>query len=153
MTTSLGKDGLSPIELELADTPYEVHLDHKVQDGDEALKILQGEYEPYAKEEEKRVLRKIDFRLIIVMLIINGLQFIDKNVNLLATRNIETSLISEDHLGGRYIWHYRPGAPRWTRIQLVDQHLLHWIPRCPVSYNLLMQHFPTGKYITINFIL
>lgn len=51
-----------------------------IQDGDEALKILHTNYEPYTKEEERRVLRKIDFRLIIVMLIVNGLQFVDKNV-------------------------------------------------------------------------
>jgi hypothetical protein len=81
MTTAPGKDVSALIELERAETPYEIHLDHKVQDGDEALKILHGEYEPYTQEEEKRVLRKIDFRLIIVMLIINGLQFIDKNVS------------------------------------------------------------------------
>jgi hypothetical protein len=86
MTTASGKDGLAPIELERADTLYDVHLDHKVQDGDEALKILHGEYEPYTKDEEKRVLRKIDFRLILVMLIINGLQFIDKNVSLTTAR-------------------------------------------------------------------
>lgn len=51
-----------------------------IEDGDEALKILHTHYEPYTKEEERRVLRKIDLRLIIVMLIINGLQFVDKNV-------------------------------------------------------------------------
>jgi len=87
MTTAAGKDISSTIELERTETPYNIHLDHKVQDGDEALKILYGEYELYTKEEEKRVRRKIDFRLIIVMLIINGLQFIDKNVSRLGYKN------------------------------------------------------------------
>jgi hypothetical protein len=134
MTATPGKDAIAPIELERADTPYDIHLDHKVQDGDEALKILYGEYEPYTKEEEKRVLRKIDFRLIIVMLIINGLQFIDKNVSPEVVRNVGTSLTSTDHLGSSYIWYHWRGTSRWTRIQLVDQHLLYWIPHRPVSY-------------------
>lgn len=64
----------------------EEHLDEKVHDvvqnGDDALKILHTHYEPYTKEEEKRVLRKIDLRLIILMLLVNGLQFVDKNVRL-----------------------------------------------------------------------
>jgi hypothetical protein len=60
-------------------------LDHKVKDGDDALQILHAEFEPYTKEEEKRVLRKIDFRLVILMLIINGIQFVDKTVFLKAT--------------------------------------------------------------------
>jgi hypothetical protein len=79
--TSENKDVLSAIELERADPADNgVRLDHKIHDGDDALKILYGEFEPYTKEEEKRVLRKIDIRMIIVMLIINGLQFVDKNV-------------------------------------------------------------------------
>ena len=80
---STGKDSPSAIELERADPSYNGgHLDHKIYDGDEALKVLHGEYEPYTKEEERRVLRKIDLRMIVVMLIINGLQFVDKNVSL-----------------------------------------------------------------------
>jgi hypothetical protein len=88
MSVSTGKDVEPAVELERANTPYSIHLDQKVHDGDEALKILHGEYEPYTKEEEKRVLRKIDLRMTIVMLIINGLQFIDKNVSSLAARGI-----------------------------------------------------------------
>jgi hypothetical protein len=61
MTTAPGKDDLAPIELERADTPYDVHLDHKVQDGDEALKILHGEYEPYTKDEESGSYAKSTF--------------------------------------------------------------------------------------------
>jgi hypothetical protein len=82
MTSSAGKDVEPAVELERTDTPYDgVHLAQKGHDGDEALKILHGEYEPYTNEEEKRVLRKID----IVILIINGLQFVDKNVSFVAT--------------------------------------------------------------------
>lgn len=46
---------------------------------DEGLTIL-SHYEPYTKEEEARVKRKIDFRLVILMLFINGLQYVDKIV-------------------------------------------------------------------------
>ena len=78
------KNGLATSELE-APAEKEIPLGEKiqgdVQDGDEALKILHTHFEPYTKEEERRVLRKIDLRLIIVMLIINGLQFVDKNVS------------------------------------------------------------------------
>lgn len=52
-----------------------------VLDGDAALKLLHTHYEPYTKEEEKKVLRKIDLRLVVVMLVVNGIQFIDKQVS------------------------------------------------------------------------
>jgi hypothetical protein len=53
-----------------------------VQDGDDALKVLHAEFEPYTKEEETRVLRKIDLRMIFLMLLVNGIQFVDKMVSL-----------------------------------------------------------------------
>jgi hypothetical protein len=53
-------------------------------DGDLALKILHTHFEPYTKEEEKRLLRKIDFRLAVLMLFVNGLQFVDKLVSILS---------------------------------------------------------------------
>lgn len=56
-----------------------------VQDGDLALKILHTHFEPYTKEEEKRLLRKIDFRLALLMLFVNGLQFVDKLVSISAS--------------------------------------------------------------------
>lgn len=52
-----------------------------IQDGDLALEVLHTRFEPYTKEEEKRVLRKIDIRLALLMLLINGIQFVDKLVN------------------------------------------------------------------------
>jgi hypothetical protein len=68
-------------------TPTVSHVDEKshtleaaVEDGDDALKILHSHYEPYTKAEEKRVLRKIDLRLVILMFIVNGTQFVDKLV-------------------------------------------------------------------------
>ena len=41
-----------------------------LSDGDEALKLLHTEYEPYTKEEERRVLRKIDLRMCVLMLVL-----------------------------------------------------------------------------------
>lgn len=41
-----------------------------VSDGDEALKILHTDFEPYTKAEEKKVLRKIDLRMCVLMLVI-----------------------------------------------------------------------------------
>jgi hypothetical protein len=51
-----------------------------IQDGDEALKVLHTHFEPYTADEEKRLLRKIDLRLALLMLVVNGLQFVDKLV-------------------------------------------------------------------------
>jgi hypothetical protein len=51
-----------------------------IRDGDLALKILHTHYEPFTKDEERRVLRKIDLRLALLMLVVNGLQFVDKLV-------------------------------------------------------------------------
>ena len=44
-----------------------------INDGDVALEILHTHYEPYTPAEEKRLLRKIDFRLAVLMLVINGI--------------------------------------------------------------------------------
>lgn len=46
-------------------------LSQVVSDGDEALKVLHADFEPYTKAEEKRVLRKIDLRMCILMLVIH----------------------------------------------------------------------------------
>lgn len=83
-----GKNDLTATEVEnsgiqLVQTDISHHeLAEKVFDGDEALKVLHSEFEPYTAEEEKRVLRKIDGRMIFVMLLVNGLQFVDKSVSL-----------------------------------------------------------------------
>lgn len=55
-------------------------LADKLQDGDEALQILQAEFVEYTAEEERRLRWKIDLRLVTVMLIVNGIQFVDKLV-------------------------------------------------------------------------
>lgn len=82
-SNSTGKDDVTATELESSQAsqgPTPLSEKTHIEDGDEALKILHTHYEPYTKEEERRVLRKIDLRLIIVMLLVNGLQFVDKNV-------------------------------------------------------------------------
>lgn len=53
----------------------------EISDGDLALKVLHTSYEPYTPQEEKRLLRKIDFRLASLMLFVNGIQFVDKLVS------------------------------------------------------------------------
>lgn len=60
-----------------ADIP---HLSEKIVDGDIALTILQTHFDPFTPEEEKRVRRKIDFRMVPLMLLVNGIQYVDKNV-------------------------------------------------------------------------
>jgi hypothetical protein len=63
----------SPIDIEAVATHQSDihHLNEKVFDGDEALKVLHTHYEPYSPEEEKSLLRKIDYRMCTLMLIIS----------------------------------------------------------------------------------
>ena len=63
----------SPIDIEAVGTHQSDihHLNEKVFDGDEALKVLHTHYEPYSPEEEKSLLRKIDYRMCSLMLIIS----------------------------------------------------------------------------------
>lgn len=74
------KDQISMAQLERADSNSNGHLAEKIHDGDDALKILHTHYEPYTKEEELAVKRKIDRRLVPLMLLVNGIQFVDKMV-------------------------------------------------------------------------
>ena len=64
---------VSPIDIEAVPTHHSEihHLSEKVFDGDEALKVLHTHYEPYSPEEEKKLLRKIDFRMCSLMLVIS----------------------------------------------------------------------------------
>ncbi len=63
----------SPVDLEAITThASEIHhLNEKVFDGDDALKVLHTHYEPYSPAEEKALLRKIDWRMCSLMLIIS----------------------------------------------------------------------------------
>jgi len=54
-----------------------------VANGDVAVRILHSHFEPHTKEEERRLLRKIDLRLASLMLVVNGIQFMDKLVYLM----------------------------------------------------------------------
>lgn len=49
-------------------------------DGDEALQILHSHFEGYTEAEAKVVCRRIDWRLIPIMLTINTIQLVDKTV-------------------------------------------------------------------------
>lgn len=48
--------------------------------GDEALKVLDGLVANISEEEETQILRKIDWHLLPVLMLINAVQLIDKNV-------------------------------------------------------------------------
>ncbi len=77
----------SGIELEHASIPNissEERMEQSAPSGDEALRILHTRFEPYTEAEEKAVQRKIDWRLIPIMLIVNSLQLTDKTVCLIS---------------------------------------------------------------------
>jgi hypothetical protein len=115
-TNDTDKHGTPAIELEtVATTQTEAQYSQKVQDGDEALKILHEEFEPYTEEEEKRVLRKIDIRLVLLMLIVNGLQFVDKSVSTCTSESqnllYHKVLTIPDHHVGSHVWNHSTGPP------------------------------------------
>ena len=49
------------------------------EDGDEAGKLMSGQRVDFTEEEERRVLRRIDWRLMPLMAVTCGLQFVDKS--------------------------------------------------------------------------
>lgn len=126
---------------------------HGVQDGDLALQVLQTHYEPFTKEEERRVLWKIDTRLALLMLFVNGIQFVDKLVStsfvyrrvvLIQYQTISQAatygLIKEAHLQGQQF-----------SLLISIFYIGYLVAQYPT--NLLMQRFPTGRYISVNFVL
>lgn len=83
-TTETARKNADAIDIDRVITIPETdipHLSEKVVDGDVALTILQTHFAPFTPEEEKRVKRKIDLRMIILMLLVNGIQYVDKNVS------------------------------------------------------------------------
>ena len=69
MTIDSEKAGVSQLEHRPLIQKGGAVLAQVVSDGDEAFKVLLTEYEPYTTEEEKRVLRKIDLGMCVLMLV------------------------------------------------------------------------------------
>jgi ACS family allantoate permease-like MFS transporter len=80
MAAQANKNGAEAIEMENPPATRPAVLADKLQDGDEALQILQTDFVEYTAKEERRVRWKIDLRLVTVMLMVNGIQFVDKLV-------------------------------------------------------------------------
>ncbi|KAJ5948926.1 MFS allantoate transporter [Penicillium verhagenii] len=109
----------------------------KIHNGDDALQFLQQGHEPYSKEEEKRVLRKVDIRMLTLMVIVNGFQFVDKNtLSYAGTYGLET----EAHLVGQQY-------SLLTTIFYIGYLAAQW------PANWLMQRFPISKVLCITFVL
>jgi hypothetical protein len=82
MSTHPRKDGPEALEMENVPAPQPVFLAEKLQGGDEALEILQTQFVEYTPEEERKLRWKIDLRLVTIMLLVNGIQFVDKLVSI-----------------------------------------------------------------------
>ncbi|KAJ5723710.1 hypothetical protein N7488_001745 [Penicillium malachiteum] len=109
----------------------------KIHNGDDALQFLQQGHQPYSKEEEKRVMRKVDIRMLTLMLIVNGFQFVDKNtMSYAGTYGLET----EAHLVGQEY-------SLLTTIFYIGYLAAQW------PANWLMQRYPIAKVLTITFVL
>ncbi|KAJ5776379.1 MFS allantoate transporter [Penicillium nucicola] len=135
------KDDASAVELEdITSQPQAtLHYDTKIApaDGDDALAFLQTHHEEYSKEEERRVMRKVDIRMVLLMLIINGIQFIDKNT----LSNAGTyGIATQANLKGQDF-----------SLLVTIFYIGYLIAQYPV--NLLMQRYPVGKFLTVNFVL
>ncbi|KAJ5368641.1 uncharacterized protein N7496_008401 [Penicillium cataractarum] len=137
MAAQTNKDGAEAIEMENPPMTRPAVLAEKLPDGDEALQILQTEFVEYSAEEERRLRWKIDLRLVSVMLIVNGIQFVDKlTISYAATYG----MITEAHLKGQEY-----------SLLITLFYIGYLVAQYPTNY--LMQRFPTGKYLTVNFIL
>ncbi|CAK7212681.1 hypothetical protein SBRCBS47491_001549 [Sporothrix bragantina] len=104
---------------------------------DEALKYLNNHVIQVTPEEEKAVLRKIDWRVIPLLMAINCIQLIDKvTISTAATYG----MITEANLVGQEY-----------SLLVTMFYLGYIVAEYPSLY--LMQRFPTGKYMTVNFVL
>lgn len=100
------------------------------QDGDLALTVLHTHFEPYTKDEEKRVLRKIDFRLALLMLFVNGIQFVDKLVSSDSCTVLMYLLLTDqsDHLSGRHLRPRQGNPPQGSGVFAAPLNFLHRLP-------------------------
>ena len=111
--------------------------EHKLQsddisDGDLALQVLHTHFEPYSDDEEKRVLRKIDFRLAALMLLVNGIQFVDKLVSSPMSSGIYLLIIMTDNFSSCHVRSHQGSTPQRPGILSPYQHFLHWLPRSTI---------------------
>jgi ACS family allantoate permease-like MFS transporter len=156
--TAPQKDGASAMQLEdialqgRATLNYDTKL--AIQGGDDALQFLQTHHEQYTKEEERRVMRKVDIRMVLLMLIINGIQFVDKNVSIiykyiLANFRLTNKTLSNAGTYGIQTQAHLAGQEFSLLVTIF--YIGYLVAQYPV--NLLMQRYPVGKFLTVNFVL
>ncbi|GAM91251.1 hypothetical protein ANO11243_092980 [Dothideomycetidae sp. 11243] len=114
-----------------------VIAEEKIHNADDALQFVAEHFVQFTPEEERSVRRKIDWRLVPIMLVVNGIQFVDKlTISYAATYG----LIKEAHLKGQQFS---------TLITLF--YVGYLVAQYPANY--IMQRYPVGKVITIAFLL
>ncbi|KAJ5937946.1 MFS allantoate transporter [Penicillium verhagenii] len=150
-----GKD--TPIELEFVSTEPQGSK-FITEDGDVALGFLQTHSQEYTKEDERRVMRKVDIRMVTIMLLINGIQFVDKNVQTSFPFPRQIAMGFVDIL----IQTLSSAATYGIEAQahLVGQEFSLLVTIFYIGYliaqypaNLLMQRYPIGKVLVVNFVL
>ncbi|CAK7204298.1 hypothetical protein SEUCBS139899_007053 [Sporothrix eucalyptigena] len=103
---------------------------------DQALRFLASHVVVSTEEEERKVLRKIDWRIIPLLMIINCIQLIDKTtISTAATYGLVTqaNLVGQEY-----------------SLLVALFYIGYIVAEYPSVY--LMQRFSTGKYLTINFV-
>jgi hypothetical protein len=92
MALSSESAGLPKADVSHEETASTVMMDEKTKNGDDALKFIANQdIEPITPEEEKRVLRKIDWRLLPILMLLNTLQLVDKSASLAFPRILPIS--------------------------------------------------------------
>ncbi|KAM0723527.1 hypothetical protein Q7P37_000514 [Cladosporium fusiforme] len=110
-------------------------LDPSFDHDDEAQKTALDE--SISAEEAARVLRKIDWHLVPVLVLVNAIQLIDKNT---LSSAATYGMIQQANLVGQEY-----------SLLVALFYIGYLVAEYPSNY--LMQKFPTGKYLTVNFIL
>lgn len=114
------------------------HADHN--DADEALKVLEGENGEVFEltpEDERKLLRKIDWNIMPLLCVVYGLNYLDKTtVSYSSIMGLKTDL----HLGGQEY--------SWIGSMFYFGYLFWEYPT-----NRLLQHLPLGKWSGFNVIM
>ncbi|KUI70414.1 hypothetical protein VM1G_05791 [Cytospora mali] len=128
----------APGQEEIVGTDFLKHADHN--DADEALKVLEGENGEVIEitpEDERKLLRKIDWNLMPLLCLVYGLNYLDKTTVSYASI---MGLKKDIHLGGQEY--------SWIGSMFYFGYLFWEYPT-----NRLLQRLPLGKWSAFNVIM
>lgn len=131
----LAKSGAAHLEKE--------ELPTKNQGQDDVLEFLRGGAEEFSEEEAKAVLKKIDWRLTPVLVLVNCIQLVDKNVRSPSPTVFIADLT--DSWFRSHLWPHSTSQPSRISIQYAGHALLHRIHGCRIPIQLSHAEIPHWK--------